>query len=102
MQENKTFIIDYLRALSGRSKPTATIQKYVADADLATHIVETEAAFPNYEIVADQIIAEQDLVVVRGRFRGLHKGSFAGIEPTGSTVSAGLIIIYRIENSRIV
>ncbi len=102
MNENKTLITDYLRAMSGRSKPADLVQKYVADPALAAHIAETEAAFPNYEIAVEDTIAERDLVSVRAKFRGIHQGFFAGIAATGATVSAGLIIIYRVANGRIV
>ena len=48
------------------------------------------------------MLAEGDKVVVRSNFRGIHRGPFAGIEPTGKSVSVGLIIIYAIANGRIV
>jgi predicted ester cyclase len=102
MTENRMLILDYLQALSGRSKPHDIVQKYVADPVLANHIAEVEAAFPNYEMLVEDTVSERDLVVVRATFRGLHRGPFAGIEATGKTVTAGLIIIYRVENRRIV
>jgi predicted ester cyclase len=102
MSENKTLITDYLRALSGRPKTPDVVRTYVADEVLAKHIADVEAAFPNYEILVDDMLAERDMVVVRGNFRGIHRGPFAGVEPTGRSVSGGLIIIYRIENGRIV
>jgi hypothetical protein len=101
MNENKNLITEYLRALSGSAKNPQLVGKYVTDPKLAAHIAEVEAAFPGYELIAEQVVSENDMVVVRGTFRGVHKGAFAGIEPTGNLVSAGLIIIYRIENSRI-
>lgn len=52
-------------------------------------------------ITADEIVAERDLVVVRGTFRGVHRGAFAGMEATGNTASATLMIMYRIANGRI-
>ena len=48
------------------------------------------------------MIAERDLVAVRGTFRGVHRGAFAGIDATGRQVSAGLMIIYRVKGDRIV
>ena len=101
MSQNKSLVNDYLRALSGHPKTPELISRYVADVKLAEHIAEVERAFPRYEIVSEDILADRDLVVVRGTFRGLHQGRFAGVEPTGKAVSAGLIIIYRIENGRI-
>lgn len=102
MFENKQLITEYFGALSGRHKTPELVEKYVSDAGLAIHITEVEAAFPAYEIIAHDMISERDLVVVRATFRGIHRGAFAGVEPTGKSASAGLIIIYRIENERIV
>jgi predicted ester cyclase len=102
VSENKKLITDYLDALSNKPKNADTVGKYVTDEVLAKHIAESEAAFPNYELIAEEMAAEGDLVVVRGEFRGVHRGPFAGIEPTGKAVSAGLIIIYKVENGKIV
>ena len=102
MTEPKTLITDYLRTLSGQPKPLELVRRYVADERLAKHIAEIEAAFPSYEIIIEDLLAEGDKVVVRGEFRGIHRGPFAGIEPTGKSVSAGLIIIYAVASGRIV
>lgn len=102
MNENKTLITDYLRSLSGFAKPPGAVAKYVADPELAKHIADVEAAFPKYELLIEDLIGEGDLVAVRGEFRGVQTGSFFGIEPTGKPVSAGLIIIYQVQNQRIV
>lgn len=102
MTQHQNLIKDYLRALSGQPKAPELVARYVADAKLAEHIAQVEGAFPRYEIVSEEILGERDLVVVRGTFRGVHRGAFAGIEPTQRSVSAGLIIIYRIENDLIV
>jgi len=102
MFEPKTLITHYLRTLSGQPKTPELVRQYVADEGLAKHIADVEAAFPSYEMVTQDMLAEGDKVVVRADFHGVHRGSFAGIEPTGKPVSAGLIIIYAIENGRIV
>ena len=102
MTEPKTLITDYLRTLSGQPKPPEVVRRYVADERLALHIAEIEAAFPSYEITIEDLLAEGEKVVVRGEFKGIHRGPFAGIEPTGKSVSAGLIIIYAIAGGRIV
>lgn len=101
MNDNKSLITEYLRALSGHAKSPELVGKYVTDPKLAAHITDIEAAFPAYEFIAEEVLSERDRVVVRGTFRGIHLGRFAGIEPTHKPVSAGLIIIYRIENGRI-
>lgn len=99
---NRQLISQYFEALSGRPKPLALLQRYVSDPALIEHISQVEASFPNYELIAHQVIAENDLVAVRGTFRGTHRGaSFFGVEPSGVKASGDLQIIYRIENGRI-
>ena len=99
---NKQLISQYLQALSGQPKPLALLQRYVTDAALIEHISQAEAAFPNYELIAHQVIADNDLVAVRATFKGTHRGaSFFGVEPRGARASGEVMIIYRIENGRI-
>jgi predicted ester cyclase len=102
MIETKTIITDYLRTLSGQPKTPELVRRYVTDERLAMHIADVEAAFPSHEIVPEDLIAEGDKVVLRANFRGIHRGPFAGIEPTGKSVAAGLIIIYAVAHGRIV
>jgi predicted ester cyclase len=87
--------------MAGHSKTPDLVRRYVSDSGLEEHIAQLEAAFSKYEILVEDMLAERDMVVVRGTFRGLYRGVFAGVEPTGKLVSAGLMIIYRIENRRI-
>ena len=99
---NKQLIGQYFQALSGQPKPLTLLQRYVTDPALIEHISQAEASFPNYELIAHQVIAENDLVAVRATFRGTHRGaSFFGVEPNGATASGDFMIIYRIENGRI-
>lgn len=101
-EDNKTFIGRYFEALSGKDKATAVVNRYVTDEELKHHIAFYEAAFPNYELIADDMIAEGDKVVVRSTFRGTHKGDLMGIAPTGKLVTMPLILIYRIADDKIV
>src|SRR4051794_23321198 len=98
MPDPKSLVTEYLNALSGHPKAPALVHQYVSDERLAEHISTVEAAFPEYELVVEDILTEGDRVVVRAEFRGQHQGPFAGIEPTGKSVSAGLIIIYAIRD----
>ena len=101
LSENKQLIADYLNTLSGQAKTPDLAARFVSDPLLVSHIQEVEAAFPAYELVPEEILAERDLVVVRAVFRGIHRGAFAGIAATGKSVSAGLMIMYRIADGRI-
>ena len=101
--ENKEFIRMYLEALSGKPKPPELVEKFVAEQPLKDHIAAGEVGFPSYEIEADKMIAEDDLVSVIGRFSGTHTGPFMGIPPTGKSFSdVAIHITYKVEGGKIV
>jgi predicted ester cyclase len=100
VQDNKLLIRRYLDAFN-RDWQAAT-NEYVADKTLAGHISAMQAAFPNYHLEADEMIAEGDQVAVRGKMLGTHNGHLMGIPPTGKQVSVPLIIIYRVAGGKIV
>lgn len=103
-EQNKEFVRQYFAAISGKDKPPALVDEYVADSDseLKQHIVYAEAAFPCYELVAEDMIAEGDRVVARCFLRGVHRGEFTGVPATGKQVTMPFIIIYRIADGKIV
>jgi len=103
-EANKAFIRRYLDALSGKDKPRALQDEYIAESDeeLKDHIVFFEASFPHYEIIADDMIAEGDKVAVLARFRGAHKGELLGIAPTGKEVDVPFAITYRLAGGKVV
>jgi predicted ester cyclase len=102
-QENKAFVQRYLQALSGNPKPPELVDQFVAEQPMKDHIAAAEAGFPGYKLKADQMIAEDDLVSVIGRFSGTHTGSFMGIPPTGkSFADVPIHITYRVEDGKIV
>jgi steroid delta-isomerase-like uncharacterized protein len=57
--------------------------------------------FPDVEIRAEDYIAEGDKVVKRWVFRGTHKGEYAGIPPTGKTVTLRGMTLYRLAGGKI-
>lgn len=101
--ENRALIQEYVEAISGQEKTEELMDQYIAATDtfLREHIRTAEAAFPRYELIVDDIIAEGDKVVLRATARGTHEGEFAGIPPTGRDVEFAAIIIYRIEDGLI-
>jgi predicted ester cyclase len=100
-ETNKTFISRYVEALSGKPKDEDTLRRYITDPTLREHIAAFEAAFPRYEILVDDLIAEGDKVVLRGTFRGTHQGELMGIAPTGRTVNVPLIMVYQLASEKI-
>jgi predicted ester cyclase len=102
LQKNKEFIIRYFNAVSGVPKPRKILEKYTNDEVLIEHIVFFDTAFPAYEISADEMTAEGNRVVVRARFKGIHKGELNGILPTGRKVDFPFVVSYELVNNIIV
>ncbi len=59
-------------------------------------------AFPKWMHKMEEIIAAGDKVVTRAVDYSTHEGEFQGIPATGNKVEFGAIVIYRIENGKIV
>ena len=102
--ENKAFIRRYLDAINGKEKPAAVVDQFISEVDalLKQHIAGYEAAFPRYALIAEDMIAEADKVVVRFTFRATYGGGFMNIPATGQQVAMPGIIIYRIADGKIV
>lgn len=98
---SKELMQEYMRQISGKAKTEELIDLYVADKALKEHILQTEAAFPGYGIQVDEMVAEGEIVAVRGVFFGTHKGWFAGVPPTGKQVRQAVMIFYRVQDGRI-
>ncbi len=58
--------------------------------------------FPDYYHGIEELISAGDKVVVRMLFTGTHKGEFQGIPPTGNKIEASVILIFRIEDGKVV
>jgi len=102
-QENKALIRQYLAAISGQDKPPEVVDRYIADSDqeLKEAIAYSEASFPHWELIADDMVAEGDKVAVRGTIRGTHEGEWMGLAPTHKTVTLAIMRIYRIADGKI-
>ena len=60
------------------------------------------AAFPDWHMTINDMIAEGDKVVVRYTATGTHQGEFQGIPATGKPFTQYTIIIYLLSNGKIV
>jgi len=98
----KEFIRRYLDALSGKPKTPAIVDLFVAEQPLKDHIAASETALPLYRLDVEEIIAEGDLVSVRGRCRGTNHGPFMGMPPTGKEVDFAIFITYKVVGGKIV
>ena len=101
-QENKELIRSYFEVLVGKPKPPEIVDQYVAEQPLKDHIAMYEAAFPEYDMRIEQMIAEDDLVSVIGRASGTHKAPFMGMPPTGKSWDIPIHITYRVKDGKIV
>ncbi len=59
-------------------------------------------AFPKWQHKIEEIIAVDDKVLTRAIDYTTHEGEFQGIPATGNKVEFGVIIIYRIDDGKIV
>lgn len=99
-EANKALIRQYFDAFRNDKSP-ATLDTYISDEALKQHIAMYESVLPGYWLEADEIIAEGDLVNVRGTGHGVHNGPFGEIPPSGKAVTFPLFITYRIANGKI-
>ncbi len=58
------------------------------------------AAFPDLEILEEDVITAGDRVVFRHRVVGTHENEFRGIPPTGERIDVEGIAIYRHEDGK--
>jgi steroid delta-isomerase-like uncharacterized protein len=65
-------------------------------------IVTCRAAFHDLNVTVDDIMAVEDRVTARFTARGIHKGEFMGLPPTGKAITMTGIEIFRIKDGKIV
>jgi steroid delta-isomerase-like uncharacterized protein len=63
--------------------------------DVKRFMGEFRRAFPDFHSTIEDQIAEGDKVVTRWRMRGIHRGEFRGIAPTGKKLDVTGIGIFR-------
>ena len=59
------------------------------------------AAFSNYQVLIEELLATDDRVILRGSWRGTHTGYFKDIAPTGKVVVVDEIAIFRLVDGKI-
>jgi predicted ester cyclase len=60
------------------------------------------AAFPDLTATVEDVVASNDRLAARVRYRGTHGGTFLGIAATGTEVDFEAFHIARFQNSRVV
>ncbi len=64
-------------------------------------VTACRAAFEHLNVTVEDMVAEGDRVAARFTARGVHKGEFMGLPPTGKPITMTGIEIFRIENGKI-
>ena len=64
-------------------------------------IVTCRAAFHGLNVTIEDIMADEDKVTARFTARGIHKGEFMGLPPTGKAITMTGIEIFRIKEGKI-
>jgi steroid delta-isomerase-like uncharacterized protein len=57
--------------------------------------------FPDFDVIVEDLVAEDDKVVKRWVFQGTHSGEYVGIPPTGKRVTMRGITLYRVERGKV-
>jgi steroid delta-isomerase-like uncharacterized protein len=65
------------------------------------HIKRLRAAFPDLSITIEDMVAEGDLVAVRGTWRGTHQGEFKGVPPIGRRIEFSGMVFWRVSGGQI-
>ena len=99
--DSKTFVQEYWKAISGKTKTPEMLEKYVSDPEMIAHCLSFEEAFPRFELIADDYICEEDKVVVRGHMKGKHIGDLMGMGPTGRSVDVPVSVIFKVGEEKI-
>jgi steroid delta-isomerase-like uncharacterized protein len=64
-------------------------------------IITCRAAFHDLHVTIDDIMANGDMVTARFTTRGIHKGEFMGLPPTGKAITMTGIEIFRINEGKV-
>jgi len=99
---NKALIRGFFEAVSGKDKPRELLAQFTTDEELIQHVLLFEAAFPRYEFSAEDLVAEGNKVAVHATFCGRHRGTLMGIAPTSRQVMQSAVILYELEDGKIV
>lgn len=112
MDNAKALIIRYWDQVWTLADPEAPSRFYAQGAtengDVVDPIAFAQAVrnwrekFPDFAVVVDEVLEAEGRVLSRVTYRGTHRGTWAGIPPTGRMFSMLGLDLWRIEDDRIV
>ena len=115
-KQNKTIVRRFLDQVYNNARPEV-IDELLAD-DFVDHTAQPDqapgaagtrqvygmfrTAFPDLRVDIHDLVAENDLVVVRATFTGTSRGPLMGAPPTGKPVQIASMVIVRLRDGRFV
>jgi steroid delta-isomerase-like uncharacterized protein len=113
-EENKTIVRRFFEEGPSRGNMSAANELLASNFDLHTPlpsapgiqgindvITTCRAAFEHLNVTVEDMVAEGNKVTARFTARGIHKGQFMGLPPTGKPITMTGIEIFRIDNGKI-
>lgn len=75
--------------------------EYHGQDGLEEWIEEVTAAFPDFEVEPNEVVAGEGTVMAEAEFSMTHEGEFRGIPPTGEAVEMPHMARFRIEDGKV-
>jgi steroid delta-isomerase-like uncharacterized protein len=76
-------------------------QEFRGHDEMRANLAAVLDAFPDFEAVVEDVVAEGDTVAMRVTLSGTHEGEFMGVSPTGRRFEVPNMVFTRIEDARI-
>lgn len=106
VDENKALVRRFVEEVMMARRVEAIPEYFVPGSFLAggiENIVNTFLmGFPDLQLALEDILADGDKVIIRFTIHGTNTGPFLGHPPTGNSMTATGIHIYRIQDGKIV
>jgi steroid delta-isomerase-like uncharacterized protein len=112
-EANKALIRAHYDSTANGYKPSVIDRQVAADfvdhdcpdsagpEGVKTQVRALRAAFPDLAVTIEDVVAEGDLVAVRGTWRGTHQGAFRGVPPIGRRIELTGMAFWRVAGGQI-
>ncbi|HVZ02816.1 MAG TPA: ester cyclase [Dongiaceae bacterium] len=112
-EANKALVREHYDATANAYRPSAIDRQVAPDfidhgnpdivgpEGVKAHVKALRTAFPDLSVTIEDMVAEGDLVAVRGTWRGTHQGTFRGVPAIGRKVEFSGMVFWRIGGGQI-
>lgn len=113
LEANKALVLAHYDAVTNGHDPDAIRTQVTSDSfdhvtnatmsaeEVISHSAAMHVTFGEFSAAAESIVAEGDMVAARVVWRGVHKGPWRGIQPTGKRFEFRGMTFWRIRDGRI-